>query len=252
MKEIVNKELLTTLKDKKGVYAFCVNKHMYIGSSANLYNRYKEHLASLRKGSHYNTFLQRCANKYGISKLKYVVLELCENYVEQEAYYIRTLNPNMNVEKDPVSKAKSETTKIKIGLANRGKLAGKNNPASRKVHQYSLEGSYIRTYETMQQASLAVGLSKMTINSNSIKRTKRMGGYMWCTKKVKSLNPPKPDKGFVKYKALLQIDPVTSKITKWKSMTAFANAFNISVQAVQQAIKKDKPCQGFKLQIQLN
>lgn len=252
MKSIVNKILLDTIKNKKGVYAFYINEHMYIGSSINLYSRYKEHLASLKKGNHYNNFLQRCADKYGIVNLKYKVLEICDNYVERETFYIKTLNPNMNVEKDPISKSKSETTKTKIGLANKGKLSGKNNPAARKVHQYDSKGFYIKTYDTMQEASLAVNLSRLTLNANSIKRTKKMGGYMWCTKKVKKLNPPKPNKGVVKYKALLQIDPVTNKITKWKSMTAFAIAFKITVQAVQQAITKDKPCQGFKLQIQLN
>lgn len=252
MKKPINKLLLDKFKNKKGVYAFYINEHMYIGSSVNIYNRYKEHLASLKKGTHYNSFLQRCANKYGISNLNYKVLELCDNYIERETYYIKTLNPNMNVEKDPISKVKSETTKIKIGLANKGKFAGKNNPSAKKVHQYDIKGFYIKTYDTMQEASLAVGLGKITLNANSIKRTKKLGGYMWCTRKVKKLKPLTPEKGFVKYKALLQIEPITGKIKKWKSMTDFAKSLGISTQAVYQAIKKDKPCKGFKLQIQLN
>jgi group I intron endonuclease len=252
MKKAVNKVLLKELKNKKGVYAFSFNNHLYIGSSKNLYSRYKEHLASLRRGNHYNIFLQRCFNKYGMTSLEYKVLEICEDYIDRETYYIKMLKPSINVEQDPLLKNKSEETKLKIGLANKGKLAGDKNPASKKVHQYDLNGMYIKTYNTMQEASLDVGLSKMTINSNSIKRTKRMGGYMWCLRKVKKLKPLVPDKGHVKYKYVVQKDLTTGKTKRWKSMTELAKSLGISVQAVYKAIKNNKQCKNYILQIQLN
>jgi group I intron endonuclease len=79
-------------KIKCGVYKIknIINNKVYIGSSKNIENRWKQHIYELNKNNHHSIKLQRAWNKYGKDNFKFEVIEECDIdrllYLEQ--YYI--------------------------------------------------------------------------------------------------------------------------------------------------------------------
>ena len=65
--------------DSSGIYKIInlVNNKIYIGSSINIEKRIYKHFWLLKNNTHYNTYLQNCYNKYGISNFTYEIVELC-------------------------------------------------------------------------------------------------------------------------------------------------------------------------------
>lgn len=84
-------------KRKAGVYKItCLKNNLfYIGSSWNLYKRYKEHTNDLKKNRHTNDHLGNSWNKYGEANFLFEIIEECEinNILEREQYYLDTLFP---------------------------------------------------------------------------------------------------------------------------------------------------------------
>ena len=116
---------LTELKksdlSKSGIYKLSIGGHLYIGSSKNLYNRLTEHYNDLMNKNHYNNFLQKSVNKYGIENLDCDIIEFCNPDIRfiREKYWIDTLNSDMNLQ-DPVTmKPKSKSTLEKISISTK-------------------------------------------------------------------------------------------------------------------------------------
>tara|TARA_Y100000593_G_C4179606_1_gene271351 strand:- start:64 stop:609 length:546 start_codon:yes stop_codon:yes gene_type:complete len=63
-----------------------IGSKSYIGQSENLEQRAISHKSELRKGTHYNEYLQRAYNKYGIVEWK--VLEYTDDLNNKEIQYI--------------------------------------------------------------------------------------------------------------------------------------------------------------------
>jgi len=82
----------------QGIYKIVNNKNdkVYIGSSKNIENRFKQHMAKLKNNDHHSIKLQRFYNKYKDYKVKklilnYEVIELVEDnkqLKEREQYHI--------------------------------------------------------------------------------------------------------------------------------------------------------------------
>lgn len=177
---------MTLKKDlvkKSGVYLIECNSHKYVGSSISLYERYKQHALALRKEKHYNSFLQRIYNKYP-NDISFKLIEVCDNYIEKEAYYIEFYNCDVNVERNPVTQAKSIETRKKLSMANTNKRLGKDNHASVKVYQYTLEGNYVNEYTTIREAALAINGNAASIGDAAKGDTKSAGGYQWKREKL--------------------------------------------------------------------
>lgn len=71
-----------------------VNNKKYIGQTKQLDKRKSEHIRSLRGAYHYNEYLQRSFDKYGIGNFELIVLERCElsQLDEKETEYINQYN----------------------------------------------------------------------------------------------------------------------------------------------------------------
>ena len=249
MKNILDRLKFKDLINKPGVYILQFKEYSYVGSSKNLYVRLKEHHNSLRKGAHYNLFLQRLYNKYGEKAFKYDILEYCDNYLERESFYIRSLSPKVNVEQDPISRVKSQITKDKIGKALLGKLAGSKNPAARIVYQYTLSGDFIGEFSCATEAAKAVNGNDTAIGVAANGKIKSSAGYLWSrtkTDKITSLTPRnrKP----YKHHKVVQIDDDGAHII-WNSITELASHLEVSIQAIHLAIKKQRPCKGLKIKL---
>lgn len=56
-----------------------INHKIYIGQTNNLDKRKAEHFNELNNNKHFNYYLQRSVNKYGIDNFDFVVLQTCDN-----------------------------------------------------------------------------------------------------------------------------------------------------------------------------
>lgn len=117
---------------KSGIYTITslIDNKIMVGQSVNINNRLGQHLYHLKKGTHDNPHLQKSFIKYGESNFLFESLVHIEtNYLFSEenlwcnllnthnhnfGYNIRSTNPNG-------SYRHSKETKIKIGLAHKGR-----------------------------------------------------------------------------------------------------------------------------------
>lgn len=79
--------------EKAGVYCITniINKKIYIGSTKNkLKRRFIEHKCGLNTNKHFNPYLQRSYNKYGIEAFEFKILEVTskDSCKEREQYYL--------------------------------------------------------------------------------------------------------------------------------------------------------------------
>ena len=65
-----------SIQEVPGIYAITniKNKKQYIGSSYNCRQRSYDHIAALKKNTHYSPHLQRSWNKYGEDSFTFVIL----------------------------------------------------------------------------------------------------------------------------------------------------------------------------------
>jgi group I intron endonuclease len=78
-----------------GIYALrnIINGKRYIGSSSYLHDRFLEHRRGLRKGIHFNPYLQKAWNKYGEQNFVDEIIECCETSIllDREEFWIKEL-----------------------------------------------------------------------------------------------------------------------------------------------------------------
>lgn len=249
MNLLSNKMTYKELIGKEGVYRIICNQYVYIGSSKNLYIRLKEHYNSLKKNKHYNKFLQRLYNKYGASFFKYDVLEFCKNYIEKETYYIKLLNPQINVERDPTSKIPSQKTKDKISIWMTGRYMSGDNHVAVPIHQYSLLGDFIKSYPCIEDATKATNIAGSSISSCSNNKLKSAGKYQWSRVKVSKLESiTKRNRKPSKYNYLETID-CNNNIMKWNNVNELSDYLKVTSSSICTAIKTNRPCRKHKIKL---
>ena len=103
-----------------GIYQIkCLsNNKIYIGSSINIYQRWKNHKWNLNKNTHHSKHLQNCWNKYGESNFEFKILLICDQhnnlFYEQrfiDAYDTSNPNVGLNIKSiagSPIGKLTSE------------------------------------------------------------------------------------------------------------------------------------------------
>ena len=160
-------DITTESLEKAGVYKLtCVaTKKCYVGSSVNIYHRLKNHNYNLTKGIHTNTYLQNTVNKYGQDSIRAEVLEYTsrEEVLVKEKEWIDKLKPEFNFILDPVAKA-SYTPELREKLSMKAKAhaakKGYRNPSQRAVECYTMEGEFVRSFDSMKEAAKLLGLTK--------------------------------------------------------------------------------------------
>ena len=60
------------------------NKKFYIGSSNDIYRRWREHKKDLRDGCHDNEHLQNAWKKYGENNFEFKIIEECDPAIQFE------------------------------------------------------------------------------------------------------------------------------------------------------------------------
>jgi group I intron endonuclease len=102
-----------------------------VGSSVNIFNRFRQHKLSLRKNIHHCVFLQRAWNKYGEKAFKFSLLEKTslETLITREQFWMDKLKYKYNcchTAGNTLGKTHSPETKQKISNAA-SKRTGQNN-----------------------------------------------------------------------------------------------------------------------------
>lgn len=93
------------MKSKSGIYRIrcIVTGEFYIGSSANIAARFKEHKYDLRHSIHHNYKLLAEWERHGEESFVFEIVEECEGtaaLMEREQHWIDTSNPPLNISRD--------------------------------------------------------------------------------------------------------------------------------------------------------
>lgn len=199
------KYLFKDVKRKKyinlsGIYLIKIKHNFYIGSSKNIYNRFKQHSSALKRKKHQNVFLQNCFNKYGEDNCKFVIVQYQKEFDnielrKLEKLYIDYYNPNINFERNPVTKEVSKESRKKISKTLKDKYKNKEifTQGAKKVYQYNLNGKFIKCWKSLRTASDYYNMSSGGKISRSVETKGSSAGYQWRYEKyisIGSFNDP--------------------------------------------------------------
>jgi group I intron endonuclease len=150
-------------KDLKISGIYCIinikNSKKYIGSSKNIRQRLWSHRAELRHNKHENSHLQNAWNKYGEHNFDYYILEKCREslLLEKEQFYIDTINPEYNMNKETQRPPCTEESRMKQSNTRKKLYAeGKLKPSFKHIttYVYDLDGNFIKEYSSMKDAAI--------------------------------------------------------------------------------------------------
>lgn len=233
------------LNFKSGIYMIInlINNKKYIGSSKNIYSRIAKHRSLLRKNKHYNKKFQNSWNKYNEEFFKYVILEYCEEYdlLIKEQYYINILNPELNitlsVERNVLSK---ESRKLQSETRKKRIKSGEIEIFGKEIHQYDLNGKYIKSYKFIKQACIDNNIHQSSICRFLNGTYKKGGNYLWSLEYKKYLNPYiKHKKPSLKLNKKVQVLNYYTKelVYEFNSLQECAKFFNCHNPSISYAIK---------------
>lgn len=149
-----------------------VNNKIYLGSSNNFTSRWWNHKKYLNNGTHINPKLQAAWRKHGEHNFIFEEVEQCANdgdvLLQREQFYLDTLKPHIygyNIcsiaGKPPVCKGR------RFSLMH-----------SKKVAQYTLDGVFVKVYESAKVASNSFcGLP--AVSRAASRQIKTAGGFQW-------------------------------------------------------------------------
>ena len=76
-----------------------INKKTYIGSTKNFEQRKKVHLRDLKLNKHHNHRIQKDFNEYGENNFEFVIIDLTNDLLLREQYYIDNTKKLYNITK---------------------------------------------------------------------------------------------------------------------------------------------------------
>lgn len=205
-----------------------INNKVYIGKTKRSVEiRWKQHINSINRKSMQNIHLYRAMNKYGVDKfyvetLKHITSNSEENLTKKlnvlEKRYIKkydsfkngynsTLGGDGGFGRIISEEERKKLSELKIGkphskehvkksaLGHKGLKMSKETKAKIKsahvtpILQYSLDGTFIKEWESIKSATDTIGLkSTSSIQQCLSGKSKQSGGYVW---KYKLQSAPK-------------------------------------------------------------
>lgn len=201
-------ENISTIINSAGVYMIknILNGKRYVGSSSNLRRRLCSHLSKLNNNTHTNKHLQSAYNKYGQKSFQFIILEYCENvrdtilYLEQKYLDLKPEynkatdaidNSGWHHSKDTIEKMKSNRTgkvhlihnhvyKPALQIKNPNYI---NEQKMVAVNQYDIQGSYIRSHDSINSAARFMNRRREGIRDCCRGKQISAYGYIWKYKK---------------------------------------------------------------------
>jgi hypothetical protein len=225
------------------------NNKVYIGQTIfNIDERFKQHIyAALKRKT--KSIIYAAIRKYGPENFTIEEIDGANsmselNYLETHYIYkFNSLSPNgYNLSSGGGNKRTHPETKKKLSLALKGrKISQKHKDIlvdihSIEIHQYDLEGNYIRSWKSAMDASRSLNIENSEINKCGKKRRKMCGGFMWRYTKEDKLTPykrggggKKGHKGYNAKKCAL-VDSSGKIIKEYESakLAAISNSCDVS------------------------
>lgn len=135
------------------------------------------------------------------------ILEKCKikDLIDRETYWINKLNPDLNINSDPIDYTPYITN---------------NRKASKKVYQYSLSGDYIRSYESVSEAARQLNVKSSAIAScaRGNVRYKSAYGFIWRYTKSNRIEAYENNSKSAKIVSIYVLDIETLNETKYNSI----------------------------------
>jgi group I intron endonuclease len=206
MSKLINHMLDASLLDnltKVGVYKITHAAKpvvFYIGSASGTFNgkkcqkgfyrRFLEHLRALENNKHSSKYLQNVVNKYGISGIKFTIIEIVNSddravILEREQHYLDTLKPKYNSSTTArcptvpyTAKRKKELSKKMKGVAFPQKVY---DEIKTPVYKFNMLGLLICKYSSIKDATDDTGIDRASISKAANNIRPSAGGYLWST-----------------------------------------------------------------------
>lgn len=152
---------------------------------------------------------QKAVNKYGPESFSRHTLFICDT--RDEAYEIESKIVTMSWVKS------SKNYNVALGGGS-----GSGTHSAKTIFCYTLEGDYIRSYDSIHEASIAAGIDRGSINHFLDGNSSHAGGFMWSLIKVLKLEC------FVdgNITEIFQYSRTGEYITSFKSMNSAAKSVN--------------------------
>lgn len=248
-----------------GIYSIIntVNDKIYIGKTKNLYRRKYQHFGQLNSGKHTNEYLAASVKKYGVDKFYFNVIEFCDESVlgEREYYWIKHFDSNnrnkgYNIdiinEDGTTTRDWSSSKKMSKTIKKNGgrKIAkGADNPTSKTVYQYSLEGEYLGEFGGAHEAARVLDSPAMFTRISHVAR-KKMGqslGYQWRYEKFDSIEPyidnsviSNRKNAEAQRKPIVAIDLDTGEETIYESILMASNVLGLALSALARIVRGER------------
>lgn len=121
---------------------------------------------------------------------------------------------------------------------------GKANPQSKKVYQYSLNGDFIKEWDSLREIGRILNKCYNTIGGACRGTTKTAFGYQWSYIYLDKLNTIKPHNQIAKYKKVFKFDSEGNLIEIYDSLSDAAKQNNtfetyLSNKIINKGIFKD-------------
>ena len=207
-----------------GIYKIenLLNGKSYIGQSIEIEHRFAKH-----KCAKDDFYIHRAIRKYGVENFSFKILEECnlEELNEKEKYWIKYYN----------SLTTNGYNMIPGGSNGAGLVKGK------EIEQYDLDGIYITSYPSANQASQLTGISHGNICACCRKERNYAGEFQWkykdSDKKIKTFK--KITKVVKKENIIQQIDKKTNLVIKeYPTLSSAGKENKISIGNISEC------CQG--------
>lgn len=174
--------------DKSGIYEISCNKSnkVYIGSTKNVQLRCLKHFSELRLNRHKCKELQKDYNQFGYDSFKVLIIEETNEFLleKEKQYQIDKGIDNLYNEKISGFYMKEELKTIyaKTDKSTHKSDAYRNKMSklkTNKVAQFTLDGEYIKTFNSAVEICELFGYTRSVILSACNGSKRQAYGYQW-------------------------------------------------------------------------
>lgn len=266
-------ELKWNLK-QSGIYAIKnkANSKIYIGKSVNIYRRKYQHLAELKGNKHKNKYLQYSFNKYGEQNFEFYPIEFCnvsdlgvreyywinhyKSFNRNAGYNIELLSEDGNTIRSYESINKMRLT-IKENKDKYIRRKGKDNPTSKEVYQYDLNGNYLKSFGSCHEAAEQLGCKERftAISKCARKESGSSFDFQWRYYKAdfiekydvhSKMNMIRRENNLKLAKPIIAINLETMEEIKFNSISEAANKLGLHIANIAKIVS-DKRGKSRKL-----
>lgn len=186
--------------------------------------------AKIKEPSSYNkgkTPLHAAILKYGISNFKRITLKVFDSLDEALQFEADIVN------KEFIKQPSNYNATVGGGMPPK---------MSKKINQFTLEGVYIKTWNSETEINNYFQ-SKVQL-SDIISDKRNFAGSFWTFEEVKEINVDDYKK-IVSHSFIDQYDLNGNYITSYKTVNIASQKLDISYQKLNSAVFKRKPCEGY-------